>query len=599
MAGDKKGHSGEKGGVNNCKSRNCSQYSRSGISVLNTTVSETNRCPIIERWSNSSIYVALTANMDGNKSTPSSCANFVIWLVNLHFIGRYINTVVRYITLLLDGIDPNSLSLALVTFPETWSLICNQQCIGRGFGNPGLRTPIVNYNVNVRDEIRRAYVQRGPCQPRNHKYPQKEFGDLSLRRFKSSWFNDFLDWLEHSIEKDALFCFYCYFFKSNSEEHGGGDAFVDGGFSNWKKKRQLRTHSKRTKDEYRVRLNASIDCVRLLLQQGLSFRGNDESEDSRNHGNFLELLKWLCDHNNETKASCLKNAPENLQLTSPSIQKDIVSAIAFETLDIIMKDIGDGLFSILVDESCDVSVKEQMSIVLRYVNKKGKNPCGFYIHCFAHQLQLALLIVAKKHAEIEMFFTLVNKLVNVVRGLTKRCDLLREKKRLEVVESLNFVDVIEMIATDATSFGHRGKARILLGFILTFDFVFSLHLMKWVLGISDEHNIDVPNMDDMFIPLGPSRGKTQGITNLHHFRVDFFYAIIDLQIQELNDRFSEVFSNLLLCIACLCLENSFFAFNKDKLITLLLILLVATATVERVFSAIKIVKNRLRNQMGD
>ena len=36
-----------------------------------------------------------------------------------------------------------------------------------------------------------------------------------------------------------------------------------------------------------------------------------------------------------------------------------------------------------------------------------------------------------------------------------------------------------------------------------------------------------------------------------------------------------------------------------SLVTLVLILLVATATVEKAFSAINIIKNRLRNQIGD
>ena len=36
-----------------------------------------------------------------------------------------------------------------------------------------------------------------------------------------------------------------------------------------------------------------------------------------------------------------------------------------------------------------------------------------------------------------------------------------------------------------------------------------------------------------------------------------------------------------------------------SLVTLVLILLVATATIERVFSAMNINKNRLRNQIGD
>ena len=63
----------------------------------------------------------------------------------------------------------------------------------------------------------------------------------------------------------------------------------------------------------------------FLLRQELAFRGDDESENSSNQGNFLELLQFLSDHNDDIKAVTLKNAPENLKLTSPDIQKDIVS----------------------------------------------------------------------------------------------------------------------------------------------------------------------------------------------------------------------------------------------------------------------------------
>ncbi|XP_022869032.1 uncharacterized protein LOC111388530 [Olea europaea var. sylvestris] len=130
------------------------------------------------------------------------------------------------------------------------------------------------------------------------------------------------------------------------------------------------------------------------------------------------------------------------------------------------------------------------------------------------------------------------------------------------------------------------------------------------------------SMDDMFIPLDLSWHNAQGITNLHHFHLDFFYAIIDLQIQELNDRFSETNSDVLFCIACLFRKIHFLLSTRTrlrsindlakklvltkkkevypliyKLLTLALILPVGTATVERVFSAMKIVKNQLRNRM--
>ena len=58
-------------------------------------------------------------------------------------------------------------------------------------------------------------------------------------------------------------------------------------------------------------------------------------------------------------------------MTSPQIQKELANAAAAETTLAIIKDIGDGYFSLMVDESRDTSVKEQMAVVLRYVNKRG------------------------------------------------------------------------------------------------------------------------------------------------------------------------------------------------------------------------------------
>jgi hypothetical protein len=42
-----------------------------------------------------------------------------------------------------------------------------------------------------------------------------------------------------------------------------------------------------------------------------------------------------------------------------------------ETTKVIIEDLGDELFDILVDESRDVSDEEQIVVVMRYVNKYG------------------------------------------------------------------------------------------------------------------------------------------------------------------------------------------------------------------------------------
>ncbi|KAL4032738.1 hypothetical protein IC575_005820 [Cucumis melo] len=107
--------------------------------------------------------------------------------------------------------------------------------------NPGLRIRILDYNCNIRDEVRRAYLQKGPCQPRNHTFPLKKFRSQS-RRFNPIWFTEYPNWLEYSISKDAVYCLCCYLFKSEVGEQSGRDHFVSEGFSNWKKKEKLQTH---------------------------------------------------------------------------------------------------------------------------------------------------------------------------------------------------------------------------------------------------------------------------------------------------------------------------------------------------------------------
>ncbi|KAI0516329.1 hypothetical protein KFK09_009001 [Dendrobium nobile] len=272
------------------------------------------------------------------------------------------------------------------------------------------------------------------------------------------------------------------------------------------------------------------------------------------------------------------------------------------------------------------------------------------------------------------------------------------------------IDVLEIILEDGASSEQKGEAYALLESLHTFEFSFCLHLMKDVLGITNElsqalqrgeqdivnamslvricklrlqdmrdnkwvdfinnvtsfceqHKISVPHMDDKWVARGRPRRRAQDMTNLYHFRVEIFYTVLDMQLQELNNRFTEVNTELLLCMTCLNPNNKFHAFNKDKLIRmtqfypadfslldqavlenqldtyimdmrsddqftplkdigslaekmiqnkkdiiypivfklleLALVLPVATAGVERAFSAMNIIKNRLRNRIGD
>ncbi|XP_050115692.1 uncharacterized protein LOC126593642 [Malus sylvestris] len=330
-----------------------------------------------------------------------------------------------------------------------------------------------DYPSNIQDEVRRAYLQR-PCKRTTYEFPYTLHAKKK-RRFVVSWFEEH-DWLEYSISKDAAFCLHCDLFKINFSQLGS-NAFTRVGFKKWKNARECfdkhvgpigsfhnkareaasylmnqKTHIevvviKQLENEcmkYRLCLNASIHCTKFLLQQGLPFRGHDESDTSNNRGNYLELLQFLADHDEKIKEVVLENASGNLKLIAPSIQKDIVNSCAFETIKAIMKEVKESkFFSIMVDESHDISTKEQMAVILRYVDNKGQVIERFVGVQHITETTSTLVAVAKKNSDVGAFFTLTNSLVNVVGCSCKRCDALREKQQENLMKAIEN-DCLEM-----------------------------------------------------------------------------------------------------------------------------------------------------------
>jgi hypothetical protein len=105
--------------------------------------------------------------------------------------------------------------------------------------------------------------------------------------------------------------------------------------------------------------------------QSCAFRGHDETAQSRNGGNFLEMLKLIAEFNPDIAAVILENSPKCSKYISPKIQKEILGIYAKKVREHIRHEIGDSKFSILVDETCDASKREQMAVVFRFVDKDG------------------------------------------------------------------------------------------------------------------------------------------------------------------------------------------------------------------------------------
>ena len=79
-----------------------------------------------------------------------------------------------------------------------------------------------------------------------------------------------------------------------------------------------------------------------------------------------------------------------------------------------------------------------------------------------------------------------------------------------------------------------------------------------------KHHIIFPNMSDLFVIRRRSRLNVKESTNFYHYRVEVYYAMIDMQLQELNIWFKEVNTELLLC-RLIWSNRSFSAFDNIKL----------------------------------
>jgi hypothetical protein len=67
--------------------------------------------------------------------------------------------------------------------------------------------------------VRRFYLGKGPFQPSDYKFPQRDINN-KMRRFKKDWFDQYNTWLEYSFAKDVAFCLCCYLFRQENVGSG-------------------------------------------------------------------------------------------------------------------------------------------------------------------------------------------------------------------------------------------------------------------------------------------------------------------------------------------------------------------------------------------
>lgn len=217
------------------------------------------------------------------------------------------------------------------------------------------------------------------------------------RQFKESWYSEF-NWVEYSPITDAAFCYPCRLFCQHKSGRGE-ESFTKLGMNNWKKAlEKFRKHensemhqkSKQFLNEYRkagstvadslssahtkmVEMNRRylkfiIENILFLGKQNLALRGHDESTASFNRGNFIELLELRSTHMEEGIQTLMKSQVHSYK--SAQVQNEIIDCIKSEMLQQIVQEVSEALaYSIICDETTDISTREQLSICIRYITK--------------------------------------------------------------------------------------------------------------------------------------------------------------------------------------------------------------------------------------
>ncbi|KAB2617920.1 zinc finger MYM-type protein 1-like [Pyrus ussuriensis x Pyrus communis] len=334
----------------------------------------------------------------------------------------------------------------------------------------------------------------------------------------------------------------------------------------------------------RLRLKATIECVRWLTFQACPFKGHDELVGSKNRGNFIELVKHTAKFNDKVAAVVLENAPNNAKYSSPMIQKKVLNILTNIVRRKIREEVGDGVFCILVDKAHDTAHREQMAIILRFVDnddttaptlhKEIKKVLAFHElpinklrgqgydgvsnmrgqwnglqSLFIKECSFAYYV----HFVIWLFFSALGSIVNVITTSPKLCDLIRDAS----------CTVLENIKNDkSATHSLRGEATGAYNAIRYFEFTFILHLFLFC----KKHDVNMPDMNAQYkVGTGRSCQQTDHITFEHHYHIDIFNNVIDFQLAELNSRFSEEAMELLILSSGSEPGETFKAFNIDHI----------------------------------
>lgn len=258
---------------------------------------------------------------------------------------------------------------------------------------------------NISPQVMDAILKWGPCQPQPEDLPKGTFPEDKIKRhFLPKWYKKPLhdgtlglrDWLSYSPYLDKVFCLYCILFSNNSSK-----TWTKIGFSRWKDAIQNfiihETSSSHIDATLKFKIRESslpllpslleerksqisinrelvkqlIDVILYLGRHSLALRGHREKFSDSLRGNYKDLVILLSSHSPIIASYLTKlqtNGKSTLSFISWERQNQMIDAISSHIAKKITAAISESVvFSISLDTSFDISRKDQLSFVVRYV----------------------------------------------------------------------------------------------------------------------------------------------------------------------------------------------------------------------------------------
>ena len=235
-----------------------------------------------------------------------------------------------------------------------------------------------------------------------YKFPSRQL-DGCNRSCQHTYFSE-NPWFVYSKYEDGIFCLPCVLFASKPDL----GQFVTKKFNTWSKKtKKFAFHNSREYHKLSLvrmealessmtrqhvslsdrlkRIEASeivanryiikcmADAILLCGKQCLALRGHrDDStadEAKFNKGNFLALIDYSVRSGNSALQKHLSDGAKNATYTSKTIQNELIQCIGNHLREKVLDEIKVAKwFSVLCDEVTDISTKEQLSLVIRFVD---------------------------------------------------------------------------------------------------------------------------------------------------------------------------------------------------------------------------------------